>query len=270
MRFHERVQAEPAAAHLGHEGAPLGDAALGQHHVRQRVVGPGLVALHRDRASCGSLGVAHQVALFEGEGGHAVQIGDVGGGVLRQQRQPQHARRVAEVEEQVLAELERGEVPRLRDDDVRQQRDRASDVAVGPGANGLQPAALAFARGQGARRGTSQERPCVDIALGRLGKKMHRCGKGLHDDAVVVLGSREDVRHPRLAGDEAADEVVDCRRAGSVGEVDLAAKQVLHGLALAGVPAVRLAAPATAAAPRAGPRRPSRVAARPGRRSAAR
>ncbi|MCO5122697.1 MAG: hypothetical protein M9915_02990 [Rhizobacter sp.] len=52
----------------------------------ERVVGPRLLRLHRERAPGGSLRRAQSVALLVAEGRHAVQMGHVGGGVVRAER----------------------------------------------------------------------------------------------------------------------------------------------------------------------------------------
>ena len=60
---------------------PSADAALGQHHMGQCVVGPGLFAAPVDGVAGGGFGFFEPVALLPAKGQHAVQVGYIGGGV---------------------------------------------------------------------------------------------------------------------------------------------------------------------------------------------
>jgi hypothetical protein len=112
---------------------PSADAPLRDHHVRQRVLGPGLLGPDGQRAPRRRFGLLQQVALLPGEGRHAVQVGHLGGRVQGRLHDAQHAGRVAEIEQVVLAELERGQVARVLARLLLVQRDRARQVALDPG-----------------------------------------------------------------------------------------------------------------------------------------
>ena len=108
----------------------------------QGVVGPGLFAAHGDRFSRGGLGLPQPVALFPGEGEHAVQVGHVAGGRQRGQGHAQHVRRVACVEQVIVTELERGEIARIVARLFLVQVYGTMDVALYPGRDGLDEALL--------------------------------------------------------------------------------------------------------------------------------
>ncbi len=74
---HEGVEAVPVALHALQEVDAFFDPALGQQHVGQGVLGPGLVGLQREGLAGGGFGVFEQVALFIGEGQQAVAVGDI-------------------------------------------------------------------------------------------------------------------------------------------------------------------------------------------------
>ena len=170
-----------------------------------------------------AFGFGQEMALFVRERCHAVQIGHVGSGVLGCKGQAQHAGRVAQVEEQVLAELEGSQVARVRMHLIVEQAERSGDVVRCPGPHRTQEAQLSLTRRYAASCRALEVRPRVDRTVGRFGEQVQCCDAGLHDDAVVVLGRSEDVRYPGFAGDEPADEVVDRGYARRVGEMDLIA-----------------------------------------------
>ena len=89
---HEGGQALPALAEALQLGGAFGQPAVGQHHMGQRMLGPGLGRLHRQCAAGAVLGLVEPVALLPAEGQQAVQRGHVGGGGFRMQRQAQHGR----------------------------------------------------------------------------------------------------------------------------------------------------------------------------------
>ena len=130
---HEGVQSGPGRADRAHEVQPLLKPALGQQHMGQCVVGPGLLVAQRDGVASRRFGLRQQVALFPGEGCHAVHVGHIVTGWQGLQRQTQHAGRVAGVEQVVLAELDRGQVTRAIARLFLVQRDGAGQVAFRPG-----------------------------------------------------------------------------------------------------------------------------------------
>jgi hypothetical protein len=229
VRDHERVQVRPLTAHRVHEVAPLGDAPLRDHHVRQRVLGPGLLGLDRQRAARRRFSLLQQVALLPGEGRHAVQIGHLGGRVQRRLHDAQHAGRVAEVEQVVLPELERGQVARVLARLLLVQRDRARQVALDPGRHGLDKPLLARRDPHGGAARGLDERPGVARRIARFGKHVQRGTAGLHQRAGVGVGHLQDIDHARLAGDEAFDEIVQRAEAVGVCEADGVTKKVVAG-----------------------------------------
>ena len=54
------------------------DPAAGEHHMREGVLRPGLLALELQGAPGRALGLVLQMTFLVGKGGHAVRIGDVG------------------------------------------------------------------------------------------------------------------------------------------------------------------------------------------------
>ena len=59
---------------LCEETIALVDAAAGQHHVRERMLRPRLLAPALERRECRALGVIQQMTLLVSEGRHAVRI----------------------------------------------------------------------------------------------------------------------------------------------------------------------------------------------------
>ncbi len=96
-------------------------------------------------AAGGAFGVGQQVALFIAEGDHAVDVGRIRAGGQGVEAHAQHAGRVAEVEEVVLADLDGGEVAGVVLRDGFAEADGGGDVSARPGGDhfGVQP----FARG---------------------------------------------------------------------------------------------------------------------------
>ncbi|MCY1532757.1 hypothetical protein D9M68_680460 [compost metagenome] len=226
VRDHEGVEPGPGVAHAAHERQPLGQPAFGEHHVRQRMVRPRLLAAQADRTARAGLGLAQQVALLVAEGRHAVHVGHLGRGRQRREREPQHAGTVAGVEAVVLAQLHRHQVALMLARLLGMQRDGACDVAVGPGLDGGDVALLAR---RGARRtgaGLVEEGPRVGRGLARFGEQVQRRAVGLHDRAGIAFGQRQQVHGARLGREKAHDEVVDQREAGGVVERERIAEAV--------------------------------------------
>jgi hypothetical protein len=138
----------------------FGEPPLREHHVRQRVVRPRLLAPHRDGRRALASASSQEVALLPAEGQHAVQVGHVGRRRAGRPAPAQHAGRVAAVEQVVLAQLERHQVARMFARLFLVQRDGARDVAVGPGGDGRDEALLA-------RRGALRARLCAFARKGR-------------------------------------------------------------------------------------------------------
>ncbi len=252
VRLHERVQPDPGVADLGHERPAFLEAPLGQHHVRQRVVRPRLLAPHRDAAPRRGFRRPEQVALLVPEGRHAVQPRQVARGRGDLQRQAQHARRVAQVESMVLPELDRHEVARVLAGLFVVQPDRLQQIAVDPRADRRDESALACGGGHPRGLRTRQVRPRRLGRGARLGEHVQHRGAGLHERAVVAPGRRQDVEHRQLARHEPLGERADGRRAGRIRHRDGIAERI------AGAHRPQGAARASALMARAGSARRSR------------
>ena len=228
VRDHEGVQPRPGVTHAGHEVDAFRNAALGQHHMGQRVVGPRLFAAPVDGVVGGSFGFFEPVALFPAKGQHAVQVGHIGGGVLRLQGQPQHGGRVAAVEAVVLPELERGQVARVQSGLFFVQGDGAGQVAIDPRGHSSHKALLAFAGLVRVGQGLFDEGPGVAGCVGRFGKHVQRRAIGLHQRAGIGL-RLQHIHGPGFAGDEALHKVVDGRKAAFIPQRDGVAQAVGEG-----------------------------------------
>jgi hypothetical protein len=170
VRLHEGVEPRPAAARALHEGQTLVHTALGQQHMGQRMVGPGLLEAQLQRLARRALGLAQQMALLIGKGQHAVEVGDIGAVRLGRQRHAQHGGRVAQVEGMVVRELERGQIARVVLQQCFEPLRSQGRVAIGPGLDGGQPLCFALMGLRQLGAGTLQKGPRLPGGLRIFGK----------------------------------------------------------------------------------------------------
>ena len=231
---HEAGERAPRCADLVHQVRAFGQAAVGQHHMGQRMLGPGFGRLHGQRAAGCRLGQVEPVALLPAEGGQAVHRRHLGCGGHRRQGQLQQRGCVAQVEGVVLAQLDGSQVARVV---VRQrgvQRQRAADVAVDPAGHRLGHAALAVGGRQVGGAGAGQVGAGLGRAGGRFTEHPQHGRPGLHHQAVVHIGRRQHLQDAGRVAQEAVDEAVHRRRAVGVLQRDRVAEGVgggVHGRA---------------------------------------
>ena len=112
VRDHERVEAGPGIGDALEKPGALVDAAAAEHHVRERVLRPGLPTAPGERRERRMLRFVEQAALLVGERRHAVHVRNVRVTLHHLQRDPQHGRRVAEIEVEVLLRLDDDQIAR--------------------------------------------------------------------------------------------------------------------------------------------------------------
>jgi hypothetical protein len=167
------------------------------------------------RAQCSAS--RRQVALFPGEGQHAVQLGHVGGLGQGLPGHAHHVGRAPQVEQVVLPQLERGQVARELAGLLLVQDDGALQIAIDPGGHGGHPALLAPGGAGAGRQRALNEWPGIHRPFARFGKHVQRRTGGLGHGAVVGLGQLQDIRHAGLAAQKAFNKVV--QRAQAFGVV---------------------------------------------------
>ena len=229
---HERVQPGPGGACRLHEVKPLLQAALGQQHMGQRMVGPGLPVQHGDGSPRRRLGRLQQVALLPGKGCHAVHVRHICAGAQPVQGQTQHAGGIACIEQVVLAELDRCEVAREFLGLLLVQVDGLRQVARCPGAHCGHKTTFSGADGliSQSSLGPRDEGRSIRPGLTGLGKQVQRRAAGLYQRAAVGLGHLQDIDHPCLTSDQALNKVVHRLQAGRGIQRDHIAQAVaLHG-----------------------------------------
>ncbi len=217
MGDHERVQIAPAVMHILQKAGALVDAPLGQHHMGQGVLGPGLLALQPQRLAGGGLGLVQQMALLKGEGGHAVGVGDLPIGLQHGQGRAQHLGEPAQVEVQILADLDHDQIARKGCDGLVAQGQGGRHVILAPGVQHLHGQLFAPGGAVPRRLGQGQVFGRPRRGLRRLQQHPQNAGIGVGQGAGgIALGRAKNVGGAGLIGQEAFDEVVDRRQGGVI------------------------------------------------------
>ena len=167
----------------------------------------GSLRTHADRLACGRLGLASRWHCSQPNAAMPCRYGTSAACGQRGQRQPQHAGRVAPVEQVVLAEFERSQV--ARDVPAPALRAARSPRAMSPSTQAATACTKRRSRVGGVYRRCQRcafdERARVRRAFARLGEHVQRRGaRPARSGLSSVLRRARMLRDPRLAGDEAA------------------------------------------------------------------
>ena len=177
--------------------------------MRQGMLSPRFLVLHFQGTTGGALGIFEQMALLITECQHSVRVGNVGIGGHHFQNRPQHGRRIAAIEFQVLMNL--GD-DQIAGKPVRQfvtQPHRGGYVVGDPGTQHRDVELLSSARLRRATLGSIQIPTGMLCGSRCLQQHPQHAGVDLSHAAIRIRGGR--LEHPlgaRLIGKKSFNEII--------------------------------------------------------------